>query len=172
MNTPSSDALFVTLQAFVMALTALDIDHVVQGLGNDVPQPDGPHVVMTATRQDPLSTNHSMYNGTTQERTAQVSMQYTIQIDCYGPQSSDMATTLSMMWRDPYGCDAMAPDAQPLYASTPVQVPLINAEANYEQRWTFSALLQFNPSVTVPQQSATVLGVDLVSVDAEYPPSP
>lgn len=169
MNTPSADALFIPLQAFAMTLLGLDIDHVIQGLGNDVPQPDGAHVVMTATRQDRLSTNHEAYDGAN-ARTATMPTQYSIQIDCYGPQASDMATTLAAMWRDPYGCDAMAPDAAPLYASDPVQVPLINSEQNYEKRFTFSALLQFNPSVTVPQQYADALSLELVSVDATFPP--
>lgn len=169
MNTPSADTLFVTLQAFVMSLLPLDIDHVVQGLDNGVPQPDGPHVVMTATRQDRLSTNHESYDGVG-TRTATMPTQYSIQVDCYGPEASDMATTLVMMWRDPYGCDAMAPDAAPLYSSDPVQVPLINAEQNYEKRFTFTALLQFNPSVTVPQQYADDLVLELVSVDATFPP--
>lgn len=171
MNTPIAADLFVKLQAFIMALLPLDIDHVIQGLGNGTPMPDGPFVCMTATGQQRLSTNVEVLDPVLATRTVLMPTEYTIQVDCYGPTSGDFATTLSAMWRDPYGCDAMAPDAVPLYSTGPMQAPLINAEENYEQRWTFSALLQFNPIVTVPQQYADELNLEIVSVDVEFPPS-
>lgn len=172
MNTPIAQDLFVKMQAFVMGLLPLDIDHVIQGLGNGVPMPDGPFVCMTATSQRRLSTNIEELDALTDSRSVMMPTEYAIQIDCYGPASSDYATTLSAMWRDPYGCTAMEPTADPLYSTDPMQAPLINGEENYEQRWTFSALLQFNPIVTVAQQFADTLELEVVSVDAEFPPSP
>lgn len=159
MNTPLAETLFVQLQAFVLGLLPLDMDHVIQGLGNGAAMPDGDFVCMTATTQRRLSTNSDTYDTDADTRTVLTPTEYSIQVDCYGPNSSDMASTLCMMWRDEYGCDAMVPSA-PLYAADPVQVPLVNAEKNYEQRWTFIVLLQFNPTVTVLQQFAETLIVD------------
>lgn len=160
-----SDALFIQLQAYIMALLpALDMDHVIQGLGNGVPFPSGPFVCMTATSQRKLSTSTDTYDTVDEQRTVLVPTEYSIQIDCYGPNSSDMATILNMMWRDQYGYNAMHPN-DPLYTTDPTQVPLVNAEKNYEQRWTFIALLQFNPTVTVAQQYADKLEVEPVPVD-------
>ena len=157
--TPTSDSLFIPLQAFVMGLLALDVDHVVQGLGNGAAMPLGDFVCMTATTQRRLATNSATYDTVANTRTVLTPTEYSIQIDCYGPNSSDMSSILCMMWRDEYGCNAMAPSA-PLYAADPVQVPLINAEKNYEQRWTFIAVLQFNPTVTVAQQFSETITVD------------
>lgn len=160
MNIPLAETLFVQLQAFVMGLLSLDMDHVIQGLGNGATMPSGDFVCMTATTQRRLATNSDTYDIENDARTVLTPTEYSIQVDCYGPSSSDMASTLRMMWRDEYGCDVMSPSA-PLYASDPVQVPLVNAEKNYEQRWTFIVLLQFNPTVTVLQQYATALNVEI-----------
>lgn len=170
MITPSNDALYVAVRSFLLSLFPTGVE-VVQGLGNDVPMPLGEFINMTATAQAALSTNRSDYSVDLQ-RSVSTPHRYNLQLDCYGPTSSDRATQIVMMWRDQYGWEALAPNAAPLYCTDPVQVPLVNGEENYEQRWTLTALLQFNPVVTVPQQSATALAVDLVSVDAEFPPSP
>jgi len=142
----------------------------VQGLQNGVPMPLGPFICMTATEQVRLATNHSDYSVDLQ-RQVKIPTRYSIQLDCYGPDSSDMATTIKAFWRDPFGCDALASIGAPLYADEPIQMPIVNGEENYEQRWKVTALLQFNPVLTVPQQSATALAVDFVSVNAEFPPS-
>lgn len=171
MIAPTQDPLFIAVKAFIMSLLPLDNDHVVQGLGNGVPMPDGEFICLTATGLKRLSTNHSIY-AVDLQRSAKMPTEYSIQFDCYGPNASDYANTLVAMWRDEYACDFLAPTGAPLYSGDPIQAPLVNGEENYEQRFTFTALLQFNPVVTVPQQSATALAVELVSVDAEFPPTP
>lgn len=170
MITPDSDDLFVAVRNFLLSLFPSGVE-VIQGLGNGVPMPPGPFICMTATAQTRSATNWSDYS-VNLERTVTMPTHYSIQFDCYGPASSDQATTITAMWRDPYGCDALVDVGAPLYSTNPAQIPLINGEENYEQRWTLTALLQFNPVITVPQQSAVALDVDLVSVDAEFPPSP
>lgn len=168
--TPVSDDLFVVVRAFLLSLFPSGVE-VVQGLQNGVPMPAGPFICMTAKEQTRLATNHTVQL-VTQERAVKMPTQYSIQLDCYGPNSSDQATTIKALWRDFYGCDMLASVGAPLYASEPVQMPLVNGEQQYEQRWMTIALLQFNPVVTVPQQSAIALAVELVSVDVEFPPTP
>lgn len=170
MITPTSDDLTVAVRTFLLSLFPTGVE-VVRGLDNSVPMPAGPFIQFTPTAQAALSTNHSVLDTPTQQRTVKTPTRYNVQFDCYGPLSSDYATQIVQMWRDQYGCDMLATIGAPLYCTDPTQVPLINGEENYEQRWTLTALLQFNPVVTVPQQSATALGVELVSVDAEFPPS-
>lgn len=171
MITPTQDPLFIAVKAFIMSLLPLDTDHVVQGLGNGVPMPDGAFICLTATALKRLSTNHANYSVDLQ-RSVTMPTEFSIQFDCYGPNAGDYANELVAMWRDEYACNILAPVAAPLYSSDPIQAPLVNGEENYEQRFTFTALLQFNPVITVPQQSATALAVELVSVDAEFPPTP
>ena len=48
-------------------------------------------------------------------------------------------------------------------------MPLTDSEQQYEQRWMATAVLQFNPVVTVPQDFANALTINLVDVDERYP---
>lgn len=170
MNVPTGDAIFILVRAFVLSLLPLDAKHVIQGQGNLTSMPKGPCVVITPAGQKRLSTNVPANIPLNSTRAVKMSTEYKLQVDCYGPDSSDYATTLTAMWRDPYGCDALAPNAAPLISTDPIQMPLINGEQNYEQRWTFTVMLQFNPVVSVQQQYAEALKANLINVDVVYPP--
>jgi hypothetical protein len=161
-----SDQLFIALRLFILSLIS-DIE-VVQGLGNNVPMPEDEFICLTAAGQRRLRTNQDTYGADT--RAIEMGTEYRIQIDCYGPNSSDHATTLCTMLRDPYACDMLAPyGCQPLDASDPTQSALVNGEENYEQRWMLAAMLQFNPITTVSQQFADALNVGIVKADTITP---
>lgn len=164
---PTTDALAIALRTFIM--NVVPGVEVVQGLGNLVPMPTDPFIAFTPTALRRLSTNHTNY-ATDLQRAVTMPTEYSVQVDCYGPQAGDWATALTALWRDPYGCEVMAPNGQPLYSTDPMQMPLVNGEEAYEQRYTLTMLLQFNPLVTLDQQSALALDAELISVDAEYPP--
>jgi hypothetical protein len=128
---------------------------------------------------DPYSTDFSddfrgaavlMYAGV---KTAIAPTQFDIQLDIHGPASAQTAAIVSTLFRDEYATqyfDDNGIDAHPLYTSEPRQMPFINAEAQYEERWTLDVSLQVNQVVQVPQQFADKLAADLISVDAVYPP--
>jgi len=167
--TPVQSDIFIALRTFILSLIACEV---IQGLGNGVPMPLGGFISMTALYQNRLSTNVDAYldpTPTTGSKTARQAVQYTIQLDAYGPDSSDWATILSTMLRDEYACLSMAPNVQPLYCDDPRQIPLIDAEAQYEQRWSINAVLQYNPVVSTPMQFFDAATVGLVEVDASYP---
>ena len=90
--------------------------------------------------------------------TAEQGQQVDVQIDCYGPASSEWSDILTTLLRDNVGCLALAPACQPLYADDPIRAPLTNAEIQYEDRWIVTARLQYNPVVTTAQDYATALG--------------
>ncbi|OYV48595.1 MAG: hypothetical protein B7X10_02855, partial [Burkholderiales bacterium 21-58-4] len=90
------------------------------------------------------------------------------QIDCYGPLSSDWAAMLSTLLRDEYACDAMA-GVQPLSADDPKMVALVDGEQQYEERWSITALLQYNPATVTPMKFFDAVDVGLVNVDETYP---
>lgn len=168
---PAESDIFAALRTFILSLIPCEV---VQGLANGAPMPLGGFIAMTALFQNRLSTNTDSYSdpypvaGT---RTVEQATQYTVQVDCYGPSSSDWATILTTMLRDDYGCVSMAPNVFPLYADDPKQMPLIDGEQQYEQRWVITAVLQYNPVVTISQDFAAALSVGLVNVDATYPPA-
>lgn len=178
---PTLTAVYTALGNFIVAMLGLDSAHVVQGFPNRVAMPNGPFVLITAMLKKRLRTNVDNYNSTTDPApapapvTAEQGQQVTVQLDCYGPQSSDWSDILSTLLRDNVGCVALAPNCQPLYADDPIRAPLTNAELQYEDRWIVSALIQYNPVTTVALEYATALGpASLTDVlpDSFAPPLP
>jgi hypothetical protein len=100
--------------------------------------------------------------------------EFVVQLDVHGPNSGDNAQIISTLFRDAFGVDAFAAlnaAVSPLYADDPNQTPFINAEQQFETRWTVDAHLQVNEVVAgVPQQFAGVIAVGLVEVEAAYKP--
>lgn len=101
-------------------------------------------------------------------------VEITVQLDFHGPDGGDNAHRVSTMIRDEYGVDfftALNPAIVPFYADDPQQIPFVNAEQQYEDRWILQACLQFNQQVVnIPQQFAEEVVVGLIDVDAVYPP--
>lgn len=98
----------------------------------------------------------------------------TVQVDAYGPASADYAQILTTTFRDSFAVDQFALsgfDVAPLYADDANQIPLIDGESQYESRWTIKCVLQCNPVVSFPLQFADALQVELIDVDAKYPPT-
>lgn len=95
-----------------------------------------------------------------------------MQIDVHGPQSADNAQIITTLFRDGYAVDffqALGVDVTPLYADDPKQVPFINDQRQYENRWVVEAHLQANQSVQVPQQFMSSVVIGLIEVEATFP---
>lgn len=93
----------------------------------------------------------------------------TVQLDVHGPSSADNTQTITTLFRDQYAIDQFATsgfDVTPLYHSEPRQVPFIDAEQQYEDRWTVDVAMQANPIITVPQQFAAQLQSILNSIQS------
>ena len=171
---PTDKDVFTALRTFVLAVIPIASDRVVRGLGNGVPTPTGAYIALTENGSKALSTNTHTLDSLTQTTETTRPTQYEVWIDCYGPNAGDWAVMLTTLFRDPFGCDSFTthlPGSAPLYCTDPKQAPLVTGEENYQKRWRFSALIQYNPVITTPQQSATVIDVTAVSIDADFPPS-
>ncbi|MFK2876892.1 phage neck terminator protein [Rhodanobacter hydrolyticus] len=150
---------------------------VVQGQDNRVPMPlqgaNGGFVVMTSAGQTRLAYNATNYTpGTANPGTKmmQPATQYAVQLDFYGPSSAAWAAMTQAVFRDEYATDDMPANIQPLYADDPMQMPLIDGEEQYEQRWKLTANVQYNPQITVPQNFGDTFPIGVNSVDAVAPP--
>lgn len=181
---PTESQVFTALRSFLLGLglaysspQATPVE-VIKGQANRVSQPRvGDFVVMTPLRRERIETNVDAYAdlfplagvGSATQATHVV-----VQLDVHGPNGGDNAQVIATMLRDPYGADAFAAsgfDVTPLYADDPRQVPFINAEEQYEDRWIVDAHMQANEVVTgVPVQFAAALAVELVEVEATFPP--
>jgi hypothetical protein len=162
---------YTVLGAFVTSMLGLNAGQVIQGYPNRTAMPKGPFVAMSGMLKKRLRTNVDNYQSTTDPApapgpvTAEQGMQVMVQLDCYGPASSDWSDILSTLLRDNVGCLALAPKCQPLYADDPIRAPLTNAELQYEDKWIIQCQIQYNPITTTAQEYATALGpVDIVDV--------
>lgn len=155
-----------------MTVTGLDNEHVVKGLGNRVAYPAPPFAVMTAINNHRLRTNQETWEYTADPSSVSIEqgVQITMQIDLYGANSFDLATLVTTAWRDPWGCDLLAPNCQPLYTDDPRMAPLVDGEDQYEQRWLITAQMQYDAVVSTDQDFAATLAIDVINVDVEYPP--
>ena len=88
-----------------------------------------------------------------------------MQLDFYGPSSQIWAVETMALFRDEYATQIFPSNIQPLYADDPIQIPLIDGEAQYEQRWKLVASLQYNPTLTTSQQSMLDVVVGLAPID-------
>lgn len=96
-----------------------------------------------------------------------------IQLDVHGPNSGANAQKISTLFRDDFACLFFAahfPDFAPLLADDPKQLPFLNEQQQIETRYVIEAQMQANITITAPQQFAAALALDLLEVDATYPP--
>lgn len=102
---------------------------------------------------------------------------FSVQLDFHSydlNSAADLATTVQAAFRDGYASAFFADmDAaiSPLYADDPRLVPFLNENQQIEQRWMLEANLQANQTIRVPAQYADAVTVEVISVDAEYPPA-
>jgi hypothetical protein len=83
--------------------------------------------------------------------------------------SSDMVEAVSTFFRSEIATAAFDASSGgsvwPLYADDPKQIPFVNAEQQYETRWTLDAYIQANQVVDWPQEFLDQAQVTIVPAD-------
>lgn len=163
---PTEDDVMTDTRRFLLSFLP-DGTEVIQGQPNRVAEPTSANfVVMTPTGQQRLSTNVDDYPEGGMTKTITMDSQIAIQLDIHGDQSSDLTHMINLLWRDDYGVtNTDSGIIVPLYVDEPHQAPFLNGENQYETRWVMTVYLQANPVVTVPQDSATALDIQLYEAD-------
>jgi hypothetical protein len=97
------------------------------------------------------------------------------QCDVHGPNSSANAMIIQTTLRDERGCQLFTEvsgplEIQPLYADDPRMVPFPNAEAQWEDRWVVDLHIQANVIVSLGQEFADEVIINLIPVDPFYAP--
>ncbi len=141
--------LYIALRSFILSVLP-DVE-VVQGLNNGVPMPPQGFISMTTLSRRALSSNYHDYNE--DEYSISRHLEYAVQLDCYGKQSSDWVGLISAVLADDYGHVAFPANIKPLYCEDARQMALINAEQQYEKRWVLVVYLQFNQTVSRPNDN-------------------
>lgn len=161
--------IFTALVVFFRTFIPSNVE-VIQAQENRVAMPKGGFIAMNNTSMDRLSTNVDAYQAINQGKTILTPTRYGIQLDFYGPISQEWAIKTMALFRDEYATEIFPPNIQPLYADDPVQLPLIDGEDQYEQRWKLQATLQYNPILSTAQQSMLGVNVGLAPIDQTFNP--
>ena len=173
--TPTIDQLCTKLRTYLLSIVPAGTI-VLRGPVDRAAQPVDPHVVFTPVFRRRLRTNvetdvDPFPNPTPGSTQIEEGVQFEMQVDCYGDSlAHDWAAMVETTFRSEYAVNALAPECAPLYADEARQVPLVTGEEQYLERWMVRAVLQYNPVTTVPQQFADTVTVNIIEVDARYPP--
>lgn len=134
---------------------------------NRVPQPTGKHyVMMTPASRTFMSSSYRSYRPADDQADISRSTSVTIQLDFYGPESSDHAQRFATLFRDDYAYGKFAgTGVTPLYCDDGSQMPLTNGEKQYEARWMLQTVLQVTPVVSTAMQFADTVDVTIVKAD-------
>lgn len=166
--TPSitEDDVATALRAFLIDVVPAPVE-VVQGQTNRIPAPTGPrYIVFTPNGRKALSTNRNTYKPADDQREIDQSIQYGWQVNFYGEGSSDSAQVACTLLRDEYGSNFMRPlFVGVLDVSDPRQLPLVDGEMQYQERWMVEVMLQANPAIVTAQQFADIVTAITVEVD-------
>lgn len=153
--------------------TLLADTEVIVGQMNRVPMPKKQSfVIMTSLMMEGLSQNREIwYHSGALTNTR--STQWHCQLDVFGGRAQQNSTLLATMAKTDWSCAFFARAAfmiQPLYATTPTNMTIINAETEYELRFSFTLMMQYNPHITVSQDYFDTANVNLVDVDTTFKP--
>lgn len=112
----------------------------------------------------------TLYVGT---RTDKIQANVTVQLDVHGPNSGNNVRVIDALFRSEYGTaffENLRPalDVAPLYCDDARETPFVNAEAQYEWRWSLDAHLQTNVTIGTPQQFATQVVVQTIEAGVVY----
>lgn len=164
--------IFTALRTFILACIPSGLE-VVLGQGNGVPMPTGNFCAMTPKANGRIEMNVDGYTdpvstvGTVNTMTPS---EFVAQLDFYGTNSAQNAKIVESLSRSQFALTSFSDAAiKPLYASEPQQIPLINGEQKYEQRWKMDFHIQYNPVIQAPQEFAGALAINVISVEATYP---
>lgn len=152
---------FTALRTFILSVVPSNIE-VVQAQDNGVPLPLGDFVTMNNVGKGRMTTNINTYvdlGENPSQKLTETHIQFDIQLDFYGESAGDFSAIAMAMFRDAYATDMFPINIQPLYAHDPIQIPLIDGEAQYIQRWKAQAMIQYNPIITSQQDLAKVLTI-------------
>lgn len=143
------------LQPFVGSLP------IIRGQQNRVSMPKGPFVELMEVLTVPLGTPEVCNDLANSQINVSTSMRIDIQVDFYGPSAGDQCNSVVTIYRSEYSSAQFPSNIQPLYCSDGHQMALVTGEEQYESRWTLTATLEYNPVISLPQQSANTLKMNI-----------
>ena len=165
----NDQSVFTAMRSFLISFLPANTQ-VIQAQDNRVSMPKGGFVAMNNAGMERLSYNVDKYQSNNQGKTVLTPTKYSLQLDFYGPISQEWALMTMSLFRDEYATEMFPKNIQPLYADTPMQIPLIAGESQYEQRWKLLTIMQYNPILTTTYQSMLEVDIGIIPVDQQFTP--
>ncbi|WP_392430519.1 LIC_12616 family protein [Edwardsiella piscicida] len=129
-----------------------------QAQANRVPMGKGQFCILTPLRFERLSTTRSINQDTGAPSTSAMGWtevrRVDIQVDIYGDGAGDRAVTLETVFSSGYAYDkikAIDERVAPLYSTAAIQAPMIDAEQQWQERWTLDVSLQVHMTASFPE---------------------
>ncbi len=95
-----------------------------------------------------------------------------VDLDFHGANSTDNAQVFATLFRTEYACDFFTNSGiQPDYCTDGRQMPFINGQDQFEDRWVLRAVFDAQITVSTTQQFFTNVEPELINVDVAYPPT-
>lgn len=160
LNTTHAD-IYIDVRRYLLSM--FPDNEVVQGYSNNVPLPNAPFILMNIITETDLNTQINEFSGSGKATSAR-SVETAMQLDFYGKESGERARVFQNLWRDYYACEWLQ-KCQPLYSDNLRYIPLTNEEQNYEERWSVTAYLTYNPTITHDQDYVNSVDVSIQQID-------
>lgn len=142
------EEIYIDLRQYLLSLFP-DCE-VIQAYGNNTPLPNAPFISMNIIHESEMNTQIHEWHVSDGLADVIRSIETTFQLDFYGKDSGRRARVFSALWRDFHACDGLAV-CKPLYTENARYLPLSNEEQEFEERWSITASLTYNPAVTHAQ---------------------
>ncbi len=159
--TVTEDDVLAAIRVYLLAVAPAGFE-VVQTQNNRVPEPTSENfIVMTPRDRVRLATNTDTWDRVAPSpatKEIEHSARFDLQLDIHGPAGSDLASVIAATFVDDYGRSLFdGTPVSPLYAGDGHQMPFINGEQQYENRWVVTLSAQIKPTVSTPMQFADTL---------------
>lgn len=135
---------------------------IVRAQVNRVAMPPDSCIVLTELLQVDVDMPYQTYDNINQQTSIVGPTRIDVQADFYGINAGDLCKIIKQAFRSTYGFDAFPTNIKPLYTSDGIQSPLVTGEEQYESRWTLTLSMQYNPVVTLVQQSANAASINII----------
>jgi hypothetical protein len=154
------DDVAIALGSFIQPF--IGTTQIIRAHQNRVPPPHDPFVLMNDVGTYDIEVPSSFIDtgGVNQDIIGPKRIDY--QLDFYGTDSGDQCNAVKTAFRTTYASSQFPDNIQPLYCSDSIMAPLVMGEQQYDERWTITVSLQYNPIVTVPVQTADALSMNIV----------
>lgn len=167
----TEDAIMTELRTFLLSLFVAPLPEVIQAQSNRVPEPVGSnYIVMTPLDRLRLATNVETWDFAAVAPTtiaARYSTAFKVQLDIHGEPGGDWGQIITTCFHGDYAFPSFPETVKPLYADSPRQMPFLNGEHQYENRWVVILALQVAPIVSTSMQFAATLTPTLILVTGE-----